>query len=178
MENALVAIICIALLLVGGAVVVETTLSTVDTVSTSWKEMETHNSEIVGTDIVLNGEADVVGTTVSVIIINQGREPLHDFSKWNVFLQYEEADGDHHIIEAVFYDGDEDPGEGEWAVTEIYIDAAGSIVEIYEPDILNPGEEMLIEMVVPAAEPIGAGTSFLIATATPNGVSTSRSYSA
>ena len=51
MENALVALICIALLLIGGLAIAHSAFSSVDMISTSWKEMEARSGEISRTEI-------------------------------------------------------------------------------------------------------------------------------
>lgn len=181
MENALVAVVCIALLLFAGVAVIHSTLSAADTISSSWKEMETRYGEIARTAIDIDETAvlEEGSTLVKVTIANEGQESLHDFDKWDVMSEYYDDDDVYHVVRVTY---DSEPlDDNEWTVSGIYLEYYGeghpdNKDEAFEPNILNPGEEMVVEIKLPPA--IKGGTDFLVAVATPNGVTTSRSFSA
>ncbi|MDD5093382.1 MAG: hypothetical protein PHV74_03245 [Dehalococcoidia bacterium] len=73
-------------------------------------------------------------------------------------------------IERLTY-AESSPGNYEWTSRGIYLNAGASEPEMLEPGILNPGEEMIIQLqVIPA---IGANTTNQVIISAPNGVSTS-----
>jgi len=79
---------------------------------------------------------------------------------------------DYHIERLAYKDGT--PGNNEWTVEGIYLDADTSEAEIFEPGIFNPNEEMIVQMKInPAA---GEGTTNLATIATPNGISISATF--
>ncbi len=170
------AIICIALLLFGGLAITHSTLSSVDMVSTSWKEMETNSGEIARTEIeATTADLDATRTIVRVTVVNQGQVSLHDFSKWDVIVQYYDEVDVYHIVR-VDYTSSATPADNQWTVEGIYLDASAGTPEAFEPNILNPGEEMIAKIKLSPA--IKGVTNFLVAVATPNGVATSKTFTA
>jgi hypothetical protein len=60
---------------------------------------------------------------------------------------------------------------GQWVVEGIYSDAARAKTEVYEPNILNPGEAIILRLL--ATPGVGAGTSAQVTISAENGSSTS-----
>lgn len=170
MESALVAIISIALLLYGGLMVVRTTLSSVDLVSESVKEMYERGADITRTEVGLGAVAALnPGRTVATVTVsNSGQVSFHSFSEWDVMVQYYDDSDVLHIVRAGYSQVDP-PGDGGW--TNLAPTPA-----TFEPGILNPGEQVQIKVQVSPA--IKAGSDFLVAAATSNGATTSRTYTA
>ncbi|NDJ86933.1 MAG: hypothetical protein GYB66_13710 [Chloroflexi bacterium] len=63
------------------------------------------------------------------------------------------------------------PAANEWTVNGFYIDAGDDVNEAYEPEVLNPGEEIVVKLKLSPA--IGPGTTIQATLVTPNGVSAS-----
>jgi hypothetical protein len=61
------------------------------------------------------------------------------------------------------------PADGQWTSANIYLNAHQLIPEVYEPGILNPGEEIILQVKLSPA--IGAGKTIQATFSTPNGVS-------
>jgi hypothetical protein len=59
-------------------------------------------------------------------------------------------------------------------VEGLYLDASEGTEEVFDPDILNPGEEVVIQIWV--SPPVGSPTTNLATVATPNGISASTAF--
>lgn len=104
----------------------------------SWRE-----AERVVDSSVIPLSASVVSTDVDVVIANRGRVKYAGpgFKEWEVVVRYEDAGGAAYVEYLSYADT---LVTGSWTVQQIYLDYGASVVEIYEPDILNPAEEMVI----------------------------------
>ena len=116
------------------------TVTSADSLRESWREAE-HAVD----SSVIPLSASVSGTDVDVVVANRGRlkyaEP--DLDKWEVVVRYEDAGGTPHIEYMNYADA---LATGSWTVQQIYLDEPTATVEVIEPDILNPNEEMVIRM--------------------------------
>ena len=168
MGNAIVSLICAAVLLVGVMMMTQSSLSSVDQVSASWRDMEERAGEVSRTSI------DAYYTRwynpyVEVRIENDGQVPLSDFESWDVMVQYTDDDRDYRIL-WLSYDDSYPPGNDQWAVLGIY-ENTSTDPEIFEPGIFNEGEYLRIRMRL-EPEPRDSVPGW-VTVATPNGVSTS-----
>lgn len=97
--------------------------------------------------------------TVDVTIKNTGQTALKDFKYWDVVVQYYQSSGTYHQV-YLPYSAAYPPANNEWAVKGIYIDAGAGTHEIFEPNIFDPGEQIIIELnLSPAAN---AGSNQLV----------------
>jgi len=177
MEKVLVALFCIALILFGVFTLSQVSLSSTDKIATAWREREGTSVEMAKTHIpALGAETQSAGTIVEVTLDNTGETKLEDFDKWDVIVQYYEFDDPDYIyyIKRLPYT-ENAPGNNEWTVEGIYLDAGTSDPEVFDSGIFNPEEEMVIQMKVDPA--VGTGTTNLATISTPNGVSTSVVFS-
>lgn len=157
MENVLAAFIIIFLIVFGMLTLTETVLSSQMTVQKSWQEMQTRWEDQDQTSLLpLEAYTMNMGTVAVLILRNNGAQSLTDFAAWDAILQYYDA-GTPAAYHAAWlpYTAESLYGS-EWAVEGIYLDAITQTPEVYEPGILNPGEEMLLQL--RGASPIGAGT--------------------
>lgn len=168
METVIPALIVITLLLLAAFMISEQALSAQESVATSWLEMQERVEERARTDISPVGTATSYdGSTVEVTLRNDGDTKLADFEQWDVIVQYDSTgNGDYDVVEWLSYpEGAEvgsEPLDDEWRVSEILLDA-------FDPDILNPEEEMVIKLrVSPPITPTGRAII-----TTPNGVTAS-----
>lgn len=162
-------LISMALILIGTLGMTQGMLSSVDTASSSWQQAEERMGNIRRTEInqvsisIQNG-----GTLLEVTLGNQGEVALRDFKRWDVVVQYYATDNNYYI-KRVPYTNDT-PGDDQWTVTGIFMDAQASTSELFEPGILNPDEEAVVQ--IKLSPGIKVGLTNLVSIATPNGVVT------
>lgn len=171
MENVLAAVVIIFLLLFGGLTMSSAFISAQETIITASQAVTDRANDIAGTDIkAVDLKVIDSGSVIEVTVRNDGDLKLADFSQWDLFTEYYDSsatpvyhagrlpyDATGAIINA-------------WSLDGIYLDAANDLAEGIEPNILNPGEEVVLRVrVVPA---IGVGQSAAVTIATQNGVTT------
>lgn len=110
---------------------------------------------------------------VEVTLRNSGQTKLGDFDRWDVIGQYYDSGGTYYIKWLPYTDGV--LGNDQWRKKGIYLSAANQTAEVFEPGILNPGEEMVIEAKLSPA--VGAGTTNLAVISTPSGIPASIAFS-
>lgn len=144
MSTALVSIVIAALLLASVALVAQASFTSVASLADAWKDMGVRTGEVARTDI------EVVDTTrqsqlVDVIIRNSGETSLMDFKMWDVVVQYYQSSGTYYQ-KRLPYTATAPPGNNEWTVIGVYLDAGTQTPEVYQPGILDPEEELLIRL--------------------------------
>lgn len=170
METVLTAFIVLTIVLFAVLTLFQGALTAQDTIQASWQEMEARLGERARTDLTpISAETKSSGSVVEVTVRNDGDTKLADFDQWDVVVHYYTASSNYHITWLPYVDAE--PSQGEWTVAGIYLDAAAAVSEMYEPDILNPGEEALVRIRV--SPPVGPNTTNLAAFATANGVTAS-----
>lgn len=164
METVIPAAIIIGLLLLAMLTMTEQALFAQEIAAESWREMEERQGEWNRTSILpvsAETETDLVGSTITITISNDGDTKLTNFEQWDVIVQYDSTgNGDYDVME--WLSCGNEPLYNEWRVSEILPDA-------FDPDILNPGEEIAIKLRVSPPVTI-TGTAII---ATPNGVTAS-----
>lgn len=144
-------------------------LSTVDKTSASLGELSIRAEEIMRTELLPITASQPSADLLEVTLRNSGQTKLSSFEKWDVVVQYHDA-GSTYYVEWIPYAA-EAPGNNEWTKEGIYLDAGNKTAEVFEPGILNPGEEIIIEAKLNPS--VGAGTTNLVVVSTPNGTQTS-----
>ena len=171
METAIVSLICIALVVFGGMTLSQGFLSSVDTTTAGLEEVSDRGVNIMRTELNPTYAIDSVGGMyVDVRITNDGQTKLSDFDKWDVIVQYYDENIEYYITWLPYTDGV--LGNNEWQVTGIYWNGQS---EVFEPNILNPGEEIRIRAQLDPA--VGKDTTNLVVISTPNGVPASIAFS-
>ena len=171
METAIVSLICIVLIVFGGMTMGQGFLSSVDTSTMGWEDMGQWEETIRRTELTpLTATTSDNGQSLNVVLENDGQTKLADFSKWDIIIQYYDESGDYYSVWLPHIEGT--PGDNEWTVSAIYLNQQA---EAFEPDILNPGEE--IEVQARLSPNIGRDTSNLAVISTPNGVAASIAFS-
>jgi hypothetical protein len=172
METAIVSVICVALILLGGMTMSQGFLSSVDTTTLGLDEIGTRDADILRTEVsALSATWSSLTNTLEVSLRNSGQVKLASFNKWDVIVQYY-TNTSYKVQYLAYTNGT--PGSNQWAKEGIYEDAAGSEPEVFDPNILNPGEEMVIQAKLDP--PVGLETTNLAVVCTPNGVPTSKSF--
>ncbi len=173
METAIVSIICIALIVVGGMTMSQGFLSSADSTMVGVEAISGRDGEIMRTELSpLTADVGPAGRTVEVALRNSGQVKLSSFSKWDIIVEYYSLDGTYHTAWLPYAGGT--PGDNEWTVEGIYLSAENQTAEVFEPGILSPGEEMVIEARL--NPPVKKNTTGDVLVSTPNGVPNSISF--
>lgn len=168
METAIVSLICIALIVLGGMTISQSFLDSVDSTSSGLEEMGDRAGEIMRTELSPLSGSQSQAEVLDIWLGNDGQTKLGSFDKWDVIVQYYDGGGSYHITWLPYTE--EVPGDNKWTIAGIYLDVESSTPEAFEPDILNPGEDVAIEARLDP--PVGAGTTNMVIVATPNGIAT------
>ena len=139
------------------------------TLSTSWVELRERSESRAETRIVGPDDLSLTSTTdVDITLTNEGDAALSSFEDWDVIFEIQETTGFDVVY--LTYTTNASPGVNEWTVSGIYLDASLLTPEIVDPDVLNPGEDMIIKANPSPA--VTSGTYDRAVFATPNGVTT------
>lgn len=174
METAIVSIICIALLVIGGMTMSQGFLSSVDTTTLGLEMVSERDEEIMRTNLSTLSATMPATNRVQVSLRNNGQTKLNDFDRWDVIVQYYDSGGTYYV-KWLPYTENITPGNNQWRKKGIYLSAENMTAEVFEPGILNPGEEMVIEAKVSPAT--GVGTTNLLIASTPSGIPASIIFS-
>jgi hypothetical protein len=115
----------------------------------------------------LRGKSPNIIPTPSIIsefylkVENQGETSLAQFAKWDIVIQYQSGAASY-----ISYTTNGTPGSNEWTVEGIYL--LNNSTEVFDPDILNPEEQM--KLLINIDPGIGAGEVARITISTPHGV--------
>ncbi|NLD43869.1 MAG: hypothetical protein GX657_10275 [Chloroflexi bacterium] len=173
MDTVLVALLVMMMMLHGVMTVATGWTSAQELTSAAWADMAARTSERASTGLrIIDVEAS--GSTVLVTVQNSGEVRLAGFDAWDVILHCHTALGQYRI-ERLPLAGGALPGEG-WSVQGLYLQAAERRAEVYEPGVLNPGEEMIIRASL--SVPLAEEATHLLVVGTPNGVTSSRQFTA
>ncbi len=162
----------VATVAIGAGLLSDTSVSSVARVADAWKDMEVREGEIARTSLQSVSSAFVDNKTLDYTLKNSGELALADFGAWDLVMQYYDASGNYHVKWLPRTTGALGPDQ--WKITGIYIDAAGGSSEIYQPNVLDPDEELRIRLSLSTA--FGGGTNVVINLASPNGVTLSDSF--
>ena len=92
---------------------------------------------------------------------------MNQFDRWDVTVQYRGTDDGYYIKRLAYTAGA--PGDDQWTVTGIFLNAATADPEVFEPSILNPEEEAVLQLKLNPG--VKAGSTNLVTIVAPNGVS-------
>ncbi len=173
METVLISIICIALMVFGGMTMSQGFMTSVDASTAGLSEIG-ERTEIItrteltpmSTNITLLPGAD----PLDIVLKNTGQTKMADFDKWDVIVQYYDGSGNYCVEWLPYNPGG--AGTYEWEVGWIRLDGEA---ELFEPNVLNPGEEIMIRTWLDPS--VGAGTTNMVVISTPSGVTCSTYFS-
>jgi len=170
METAIVSLICIALVVFGGMTMSQGFLTSVDTSTAGLEEIGQRGETIMRTELSSVSASQPAANTLEVTLENSGQTKLADFDKWDVIVQYYDGTGTYYSKWLPYTEGT--LGDNEWELVWIRLNGAA---EIFEPNVLNPEEEIMIRAQLnPSA---GAGTTNMVVVATPSGITASTYFS-
>lgn len=161
MENALTGLIIISVMVLAILGLAESSLNAQASVAEATRTMQTRLADQTRTNLqALSATTSSLGDMVYITVRNTGSTKLADFEHWDVIVEYTDLALQDH---ANWY------AYGVW-LRQIYQTAPVTLEKI-EPNILNPGEEMVITVPLPFT--IAAGASNVATVATPNGIAAS-----
>jgi len=164
MAAALVTIICIAMIVVGGMTLSQGILTSTDASATSVEAISVREGDMMRTGVDVFRAAQLSwGDYLRVTVKNSGQTKLASFDKWDFIVSYVAADANAHSTWLPYTALA--PGNNEWQKARIGLNGP---VEYFEPGILNPEEEMVI---LAKLDPLpGDDTNGEISITAPNGV--------
>ncbi len=163
MESALISLVSVALVIIATVTMMMSALVSTSTITDSWKQMEQRAEDIRRTEITTVPPENYAGGTIDLMVRNEGQTNLGDFSHWDIIAQYQ-AGGIYYID----YTDNATPGNNEWTVEGLYLSDNTSLPELFDFNILNPGETA--KLYIKLNPEIGAGTNGKITAVTSNGV--------
>ena len=164
MAAAIVTIICIAMIVVGGMTLSQGILTTTDSTALNVEAISIREGEMLRTDIdVLRASQLSWGNNLRVTVKNSGQIKLASYDKWDIIVSYEDGDGQIHSEWLPYTTGLLEANE--WQKARIGLNGP---VEYFEPGILNPGEELVI--LANLAPTPGDATTSDVSITTPNGI--------
>ena len=166
METIVIVLLCIALVVFGVMTLGQGFMSSADSAALSMEDITVAKGEISRTDISIIDGRSIGADTVEITLENTGQVKLASFSKWDVIIEYYDADYDYYIKWLEYTEGS--PGADEWRYEGLYLDTSANTTEAFEPGILNPEEEMKIELRLDPPPQGGITMDAIIST--PNGV--------
>ena len=160
----------IVLILGGALTLTNASLSSASNVALSLDDKIKRAGDVARTELTLIlADTGGSGTNVNSTIQNAGQTALKDFSKWDVVIKYYATTSNADLkIERLTYTTSASPSDGQWTVVGIYLDTAATTAEAHEPNILNPGETMLLRLNIDPEIP--TTTNNLVAVGVTNGV--------
>lgn len=170
MSNAIAALICLGLLLIVMLMMFSSFFPAIDNMIKADKEIKDRLGNRMRTEISpLSSSVDAQGSNVEITLRNEGSIKLDSFSWWDVIVQYYGSNGSYLVRRLSYTPGT--PADNEWTVAGIYLNAADATPEVFEPGILNPGEEMVLQMRL--LPPVAPGSTNMAVISTDNGVTAS-----
>ena len=143
METAIVSVLCIALIVMGGMTMSQGFMTSIDKTAGGLGEISNRNESIMRTDIETVEAFQPSSTILDVTLRNNGQTKLASFDKWDFIVQYTDLTGIYHVV-WLPYSGS-GLADNQWVVEGIYLDAASRAPEVFEPGIFNPAEEMIVQ---------------------------------
>ena len=170
METAIVSIICIALVVFGGMTMSQGFMTSVDASTNGLDEVGQRGETIMRTELTPLSAEQPATDTVEVTLENTGQTKLADFEKWDVIVQYYDGTGTYHVEWLPYTE--RTLADDEWEVASIQLNGGD---EIFEPNVLNPHEQIMIRAQLNPS--VGAGTTNMFIVVTPSGITASTYFS-
>ncbi len=179
MANVITAVIAVTLIIFAVMTLTTSSFTSASQISMAFDGLTQRNGDRARTELAVI-DADPGGTgskEIDITIRNTGQTALMDFSKWDVVIQYytSSGNGNLQIIHAEYSTSDPPP-DAEWTVRGIYVEASTESPEVYEPNIFNPNEEMIIRVEI-GPPPIPGSTDNRVTIGVNNGVAVSAPFS-
>lgn len=176
METALAGLIISIVLIFALLTLSQTTLATQDLLIAGEQAMQARLADQVGTDLeIVNTQVISPGTAIQMLVRNTGNVKLADFDEWDMILEYYRPTGVYtYTVDWLPYTAAA-PQTNEWAAGPIYAGGGSYQPEAFDLGILNPGEEMAVQ--INLASPVAVDSVNRVTIGTPNGVKRSGYFS-
>jgi hypothetical protein len=163
MDTILVAVIILVLIIMSTLIITVTVFQSANNLGDAWKDMESQSISISDTEISILFTGTYTGGEIDVAVQNEGRTNLYDYPSWDVIIQSQSGDAFHFSYVEAY-----PPASGEWAIEGIFM--ADASPEVFNPNILDPGEVMNVAINPEPEMNISLGETGRIVISTPNGV--------
>ena len=144
MSSLIVALFAVMIILAAMAGYATSSVQSQDQINSSVKTTRDIAGDISRTEVSSLGATVTGNSRVDFTVKNSGQSHFRKVSNWDVVVWYHGATGAGLEIERLTYTTSASPSAGEWTLTGIYEDAGTSDPEVYQPGIVNPGEEFII----------------------------------
>jgi hypothetical protein len=92
MENFAITLVCIALLIIGALSISMSALNAMNTVSDALREGEVLSRDMINTNIACeNSSTTASGSTVTILVHNDGKVSLSSYGAWDVIVRYQDG---------------------------------------------------------------------------------------
>ncbi len=162
MATAVVSIICIAMIVVGGMSLSQGILTSADSTALSVEGIALREGEIMRTDLVGVDASLPSYDTLLATFENNGQVKLASFDRWDFIVEYYDDSDSFNVNWLPYVEGS--PAENQWYKTGISLNGGP---EAFEPDILNPEEQLDLGAIL---EPIAGYRAIKMTIVTPNGI--------
>ena len=172
METALAGLIISIVLIFALLTLSQTALTTQDLLVVGEQEMQTRLTDQARTDLeIVSAQVISPGTSIQMMVRNTGDVKLADFDEWDMILEYYRPTGVYtYTVNWLPYTAATLQAD-EWTVDAIYVGGGSYQPEVFDLGILNPGEEMAVEVSV--ASPVAADSVNRVTIGAANGVKSS-----
>lgn len=169
METVLSAIVVIFIVLFAALTLSHAFISGQDQYQATLQGMEERLAEQGRTSVAMvQARTTNDGSVVRATYENNGTVKISDFQEWDLIVQYyDTSDPSNYHVEYLPYVASS-PTADQWTIYGIYANAKQGLAEHFEPGILNPGEQIMVE--APLSQPVAAGTQVQLTLAVKNGV--------
>jgi hypothetical protein len=137
MESVLISFISLTLIIISTVTMTMSTLNSTAKLSQSWKAMQEKTSILQKTQIIGIPPDNYSGGIIELTIKNTGQVNISDFTYWDVIVE-DQSGGAVYLSYSTTYP----PAINEWAIQGIYV--SDNDPEVFNINILNPGEQLLI----------------------------------
>lgn len=140
-------IISAAVILSGVAIMGQTTVRSWWNLTEAWNRFEARSQQAssTGIDHVTHTCTVLTALVADFTFENTGRVSIHEFSSWDVFVEYYTITGDYYQKRLSHQSG-ASLANDEWQVAGIYRDAGAAQAEIFNPNILDPTEDIVLRL--------------------------------
>jgi hypothetical protein len=145
-------------------------LSSIDSTSANIETVSQRSEEVMRTNLTVLETNQTGHQILDVTLQNTGQTKLSEFSKWDVIVHYTDSDNISYVTWLPYTT--DTPGDNEWQVKELYTSTGSP--EVFEPNIFNAEEQMLLEFKVSPGIKAGSVNQVLITT--PNGVTITKTF--
>jgi hypothetical protein len=170
MTNLIVTLLLMAIIIAATVLVSTTSLGAQANMSSALKRSDQITTSIARTAVeTLSVNVDSAGDDIEVTVRNSGQEPLRVDGGWDLIFAYDDSSTSTGLqIVRLSYTGNTIPTPGEWVLEGIYMDAANAEAEVFGRQILDAGEEAVINARLASA--ISDSSTNTVTLATSNGV--------